>query len=256
MIGYDINMGHIRKLVRMRLKSLGIALLGFFQFLNANAGELTDQQLNEKIRDYILSNPQIILQAMELLGEQQAELEMAERVGPFYEQLIQTDTDLTIGSPNAPVKVIEFFDYRCAACQAMVPTLQAFVTANPDVVFIKKHLPILTPSSERGSRYTLATHAIYGPESYAAMHTYLYTARLPLNEATFEEAALDLGLDHAKIMTAYDSDDVTQVINTNRDMAIDLEIRGTPAFLTPQKLHVGTMTFDDLNTFIGTAPSQ
>lgn len=205
------------------------------------AQSLTENEFNEKVRNYLLNNPEIILEAMELLGEREAERQMAERVSPVYEDLLATDTDLIIGNQNAKIKLIEFFDYRCAVCKSVVPTLEAFVKANPDVAIIKKHLPILTPSSERASRYTLATNMVYGSENYDAMHKYLYKTRRPLNEATFEKAANELGFDHTKIMAQYDADVITQIIITNRDIAIELEIRGTPAFLTPTKLKIGNV---------------
>ncbi|MBO6919867.1 MAG: DsbA family protein [Rhizobiaceae bacterium] len=205
------------------------------------AQSLTENEFNEKVRNYLLNNPEIILEAMELLGEQEAERQMAERVAPVYEELVENDTDLVIGHKDAKIKLIEFFDYRCAVCKSIVPTLEAFVKANPNVAIIKKHLPILTPSSERASRYVLATNMIYGSESYGQMHNALYATRRPFNEATFEKAANELGLDHNKIMDKYDEDVITQIINTNRDIAIELEIRGTPAFLTASKLKIGNV---------------
>ncbi len=228
------------KHARLLAKTICLSLL----CLNVGTATLTaeslaDDEFNEKVRQYLLNNPEIILEAMELLGEREAERQMAERVSPVYDELIATDTDLIIGNQNAKIKLIEFFDYRCAVCKSVAPTLETFVKANPDVAIIKKHMPILTPSSERASRYTLATNIVYGAENYGAMHKYLYETSRPLNEATFEKAANELGFDHTKIMAQYDADVITQIINSNRDIAINLEIRGTPAFLTPAKLKIG-----------------
>jgi protein-disulfide isomerase len=211
------------------------------------AQSLTDNEFNEKVRNYLLNNPEIILEAMELLGEREAERQMAERVAPVYKELVTTDTDLVIGNKDAKIKLIEFFDYRCAVCKSVVPTLESFVEANPDVAVIKKHLPILTPSSERASRYVLATNMIYGSESYGQMHKALYATRRPLNEATFEKVSGELNLDHTKIMEKYDADEITQIIDTNRDIAIELEIRGTPAFLTATKLKIGNVDLKNLS---------
>lgn len=232
-----------KKIAKIAYSSL-ICLSATIYPLHANS--LTDEELNEKIRNYLLNNPEIIIEAMELLGAQEADRQMAKRVAPVYEELLTTDADLVIGNRNADIKLIEFFDYRCAVCKSVVPTLEEFVKLHPSIVIIKKHLPILTPASERASRYALATNMVYGSESYGQMHKLLYATRRPLNEATFEKASIELGLDHSKIMSQYNADTITQVINSNRDIAIELEIRGTPAFLSSTKLKIGNVDNEEL----------
>lgn len=227
--------GFLAKTACLSLLSLSVSTT------TLTAQSLTDDEFNEKVRNYLLNNPEIILEAMELLGEREAKRQMAERIAPVYEELVTTDTDLVIGNKDAKIKLIEFFDYRCAVCKSVVPTLEAFVKTNPNVAIIKKHLPILTPSSERASRYVLATNVVYGAQSYEEMHKLLYSTRRPLNEATFEKAATELGFDHSKIMAQYDTDAISQIIDTNRDIAIELEIRGTPAFMTSTKLKIGNV---------------
>lgn len=87
------------KHARLLAKTVCLSLL----CLNVGTATLTAESLpedefNEKVRQYLLNNPEIILEAMELLGEREAERQMAERVSPVYEELLATDTDLIIGN--------------------------------------------------------------------------------------------------------------------------------------------------------------
>ena len=208
--------------------------------------DIESDKFGQKVREYLLANPEVILEAMELLGTKQAADKQAELVAPHYTKLIAADSDLVIGNPDASIKVIEFFDYRCAVCKAVVPVLEEFVSDNPDIVFIKKHLAILTPASERATRYVLAANLVYGPQTYQKLHKALYATRRPMTEKTFKDIAENLDLDHASISEKLNDETITQTIDLHRDIAIELEFKGTPVFMGPKSFKAGRIDSNDL----------
>ena len=191
------------------------------------------------MRTFILENPEIILEAMTILSEREAEAATLARIEGVSE--IFTDAPrLGVGDPNAPRRVIEFFDYKCVPCRAVHPRLVAFVAENPDVRVEMRHLPILTPGSEWGARFALATEAVYGPEAYSAVNESLWDAKGPLNTPVFEQISAQLDLDYTMIEAAMDSPEIDARIDFNRDTAIALEIFGTPAFVSPTSVTMGS----------------
>ncbi len=199
-----------------------------------------DRSFEERVRAYLLENPEVIVEALTILSEREARTAMAERVAAFPE-LFEDPARLGEGSPTAPVRVIEFFDYKCEPCKAIHPSLVDFVDAHPDVRIEMRHLPILTPSSERAARFALATEAAHGTDAYRAVHDKLWEMRGPLNEAGFQRIARDLDLDYDSIEAAMESPPISDRISFNRDVAIALEILGTPAFVAKDSVTFGSI---------------
>jgi len=207
-------------------------------------------EFGAQVRQYILDHPEVILEAMELLSAREAASQMAATVAPAFETLLKSGPDLRLGQADAETIIIELFDYRCAICKAMLPTLEAFVADNPSVAIIKKQLPIIAPGSERASRYVLAADNLYGTEISKKLHKALYTTKAPMREEVFEKEAIRLELDHRAIQALTETEAITDLIDANRDIAIALGISGTPAFITARKLKVGAVTADDLSALI------
>lgn len=208
---------------------------------------LSDSEFGEKVRAYLLENPQVILEVMDVLAAEQSEIATREMLAPHVLDLFEAEMDLRMGSPDATRIIVEFFDYNCAVCKANMPAMSAFVDANPDVAIIKKHLPILSPGSERAVRFVLATRLVYGTETYAALHDAIYAQFGPLNLARLEDYAREMALDPDPIVARMQDDTITAIINRHRDIAVDLNVIGTPTFLSQKNLHVGAVTPDILN---------
>ncbi|MEM9395796.1 MAG: DsbA family protein [Pseudomonadota bacterium] len=205
-----------------------------------------ESDFDERVRAFILENPEVILEALAALTEREEEAALQAKLDA-YPYLFSEPTGLGMGAPDAPLRVIEFFDYRCLPCKAVHPVLEAFVEEHPEVRIEMRQLPILTPGSERGARFALAAQTIYGDDAYLAVHERLWDLRGPLRSDGFELVAADLGLDYSKIEPAMESPEVTERINGNRDFAIDLEILGTPAFVTSKTMIFGTIDIEVLS---------
>lgn len=209
----------------------------------------TDVIFGEKVRQYLLENPQVILEAMDLLASQQQQTATRDLIAPYAVDLFETEMDLRMGSPDASRIIVEFFDYNCAVCRANVPAMRTFIAANPDVAIVKKHLPILTPGSERVARFALAARKVYGGETYSKLHSALYAKVGPSNLSRLSNYARDLGLDADKIIAEMQDENISAIIDRHRTIAIALQVVGTPTFVTRDKMHVGAVTPDILADF-------
>ncbi|MCV3273308.1 DsbA family protein [Roseobacter sinensis] len=198
------------------------------------------------MRAFILDNPEIIVEALEILAEREARAETQARLAA-YPELFADAARLGEGDVAAPRRIVEFFDYKCVPCKTIHPALVEFVAAHPEVRLEMRQLPILTPGSERAARFALASREIYGDETYRAVHDRLWDVRGPLNTAGFQRIAGTLDLDFAKIAPVMESEAVTSRITYNRDVAIALGVLGTPAFVTPDSVVFGSTDIEALS---------
>lgn len=66
---------------------------------------------------------------------------------------------------------------------------------------------------------------------YQAMHNALITIDKRLDEKTVMDAAKSIGLDMQKLKKDMDSQEVTDILDANRQLAEKLHLMGTPAFI-------------------------
>lgn len=240
-------MKSIAKIRHFRFAALGgiLAVAAGLGLSSVPAAE-PDDVFGEKVRAYLLKNPEVILEVMNILGARQEELAIIERIKPHVPTLFATQMDLRMGRHDAPQVIIEFFDYNCAACRANMPVLRAFVDANPDVAIVKKHLPILSPSSERAARFVLAARMVSGDAAYQELHSALYEKMGVLSIQRLREFASELGLDAQQIEDQMQHPDISAVIDIHRDLAIALQVIGTPTFMTKRAIVEGNVTAEIL----------
>ena len=225
----------MRHLMGAAVVALGIA---------GTAGAEVDD-FDARVRHYILNNPEIILEALERLAAKEAEAAVAGTIAGF--PALFTDPPVHgMGAPDAPVRVIEFFDYKCAPCKAMHPGLQALTAERPELRIEMRHLPILSPGSERAARFALATRMVAGDAAYERVHDALWQVNGALNAGVFARVAKAADVDFDAIWAMMDAPEITARIDYNRDVAIALQVLGTPAFITPTSVRFGQSEISEL----------
>lgn len=218
-----------------------IAMSASLVMLSAQPGaaDMSDQEFEERLRTYLLAHPELILEVLETLSEREARAAQSAQIAK-YADMFEDPPVLGIGPEDAAHRVIGFFDYRCAPCKTLHPKLQAALADHPNIRVEMRHLPILSPGSERGARFALAVKSIGSPEQYRAVHDALWTMKGPLRASAFEHIARAQGLDWSVVQAKMTSEAVSARITSNRDIAIDLQILGTPAFVTPTSVSFGS----------------
>ncbi len=200
--------------------------------------QTSDAEFESRVRAYLLSHPEIIVDALKVLSERERKAEVRAKL-EAYEHVFEAEPALGFGDDAAPIRVVEFFDYKCAPCKAMHGALKKGIASNTELRIEMMHLPILSPGSERAARFALAVKEVAGRAIYRQVHDRLWELNGPLRGAVLEKLANEMGLEWDVIEPVMHSPVVSDQINANRDMAIELGIQGTPAFLTPSSINVG-----------------
>lgn len=198
------------------------------------------EEVREIVRQLLREEPELVLEALQVLRErrQRAEAEARVRAVREHREALVDDPDSPVGgNPGGDVTVVEFFDYRCPYCRAAAPMVRGLLANDPQVRFVYKEWPILGPESEYAARMALAVHRL-APERYAELHERLYAEKEIIRESVRRVVA-ELGLDPDAVERESRSPEVEAELSDVAELADALGISGTPAFVVGDHLVPG-----------------
>ena len=203
----------------------------------------------------ILERPEIVMQAVEILRQREAEAGAAATaaaltsVGPD----LATAADAgVIGNPDGSVTVVEFFDYNCGYCRRAVDAVDQLVADDTDVRVVLREFPILSEGSVEAARVALAAR-MQDEAAYGLLHGELLRMSGQANAESALAVAGDLGLDVEKLRADMENPEIEAHIAASRDFAQRLGIQGTPAFVIGEELIPGAVPLEDLQAAVDAA---
>ena len=143
-----------------------------------------------------------------------------------------------MGPRDAPVTIVEFFDYRCPYCMAALPWVQDTLRTRRDVRFVFKEMP-LSIHGQPALESTRASIAAMPQGRYWQFHQALMSYRGDLTPTRIDQLARQSGIDVARMRRAMNDEAITRLITENESLASDLGATGTPAFLINGRLVSG-----------------
>lgn len=227
----------------------GIAV-GFFAVVVFRPSLLSDHITEAVVRDTLRANPELLLEALQVLQNRDADAEQAQRraaIAANRDALLNDPNAFVAGNPEGDVSLVEFFDYRCIYCRRSMATLAALLKQDYKLRVVYKEFPILGPQSVIAARVAVAARK---DARYEALHNALMAAPAPLDEHTVLKIAGDLGFDRATLAQGMKAPEVEQILKANHDLARQLGITGTPAFIIGDTLIPGVVSLDDLKALV------
>jgi len=218
--------------------------------------QLTDGEraaFRAEIRSYLMENPEVILEAVQLLEQRQADAEARadlDMVQANAKAIFDDGYSWVGGNPEGDITLVEFMDYRCGYCRKAVPEIEALLKSDGNIRFIVKEFPILGEASLISSRFAVATKQVAGDAAYAQVHDALMEVQGDLSDVVLRRLAEGLGLDAEAILAHMDSDEVTEVLAKTHDLAQTLRITGTPTFVLQDEMLRGYLPADQLEMIV------
>lgn len=195
-------------------------------------------QLHKIIRDYLVANPQVLVEASQVLQEQQQK-KMEEgaitAIGKNKAALFDDSQSPSIGSADAPATLVEFFDYQCGHCKEMASIVKKLASEDKNLYVIFKELPIFGAVSANAAKIALA--ASMQPGKYYAFHNLLLNSNQPLTNEQIMALAKKAGLNIEQLKKDMDSPAIAKEIRDNFKLAQALKVMGTPTFVISDKAH-------------------
>lgn len=206
-----------------------------------------------EVRAYLLDNPEIILEAVQLLEERQQNAQAQadfDLVADNAAEIFDDGYSWVGGNPDGDITLVEFMDYRCGFCRRAVPEVERLLAEDGNIRLIIKEFPILGEASEVSSRFAIATRQIAGPEAYKQAHDALVELSADPSEPVLRRLAEGLGLDADAILAAMQSGAVSDEIARTRALAQRLQVNGTPTFVLQDELLRGFLPADQMAALV------
>lgn len=150
------------------------------------------------------------------------------------------ERDFALGSPTAPITVVEFSDFECPFCQRHAHTLKPWVMANPGKVhFVFKNYPLDQTCNvglqKRGHLYACKAAkmarcaGVQGEKKFWEMHDALFN--FPWDESDDTDPLIEqVGLDAAKFSQCMSDPAFDERIKQDIEEGNRVKIKGTPSF--------------------------
>jgi len=231
------------KPVRKLFRTTCIAAFAFAAISVAYAAPTTTSftpaqvaQLHTIIHDYLVANPQVLVEASQVLqAQQEKKMEASAMSGIAANKtaLFDNAESPSMGSKNAPVTLVEFFDYQCGHCREMEPEIEKLIAQDKNLHIIFKELPIFGGMSTDAAKAALAANM--QPGKYYMFHNLLLTSEGGLTKEKVMDLAQKAGLNIATLNKDMASPVVDKQIRDNFKLAQALKIMGTPTFVITNK---------------------
>ena len=213
----------------------------------------SQKELGVFITDYLMNNPQVLLDSVDQYARTQAEQAEARA-----NDLVRENSDVLfrnaalpeIGNPQGDVTMVEFLDYNCGYCKNAMEDVFALIGEDENVRVILVDIPILGPASTAAAKWALAAQK---QGWYMDYHIALMEHSGRLDVPQLVVIANRLGLDVDRLRADAESEAVLNQIGENIELARRLGIRGTPAFVVEDTLVRGYVGLDGLKQAVADA---
>ena len=209
--------------------------------------------LGKTIREYLLANPEVLVEAMqELERKQDGQRDAVAQKGVEENQAeLFRDPDSPIGgNPNGDVVIVDFNDYQCPYCKRTHQAMKSVVAADGKVKTIYKDLPILGEASKVAAVAALAS---VKQGKHTAFHNALMEFTGKLDRDKILDIATSVGIDRAQLEKDMEDPKLKRTIERNLALASALGIRGTPAFVIGKQFVPGAVDASVLKQLIADA---
>ena len=206
--------------------------------------------LDQKIEDYILKHPEVIVKALQAYQDNQRrakEQKVKATIQSRRDELFKDPDSPVAGNPSGDVTVVEFFDYNCPYCRRVVPVLEKLQQQDANVRIVFKEFPVLGPVSVFASRAALAARE---QKKYLPFHEALMEIEEGLSEEIVMAAARQVGLDIDKLKKDMANPAINDILARNRALADDLSVNGTPSFVVGDNFLGGAVSLATIQGLI------
>ncbi len=228
-----------------------------------NINQPSSDQLNEInkteqiIQKYLLNNPEIIVQAMEVLQQrkkQEMEIKASQYLKEHQTEVNNSTTSPALGNSNGNIVIAAFYDYNCTYCKKGDKFINQLIKLDPDVKVLLKPFPILGDASYFAASIALAVYKT-DPTKFKNIHDSLIEMQ-PITNTAVEKLLTDNNLNPLTILELASQEEIKSILEKNTQLARNLKIQGVPAYIINDRLIPGMMDLGQLQKIITEIRSQ
>ena len=195
------------------------------------------QAIENVIHDYLVENPEILIEASQALQKKQAASEKKNALVAIkanFNDLFHDANTPIAGNPDGDIYLVEFYDYQCGHCKQMSPVLDGLIRKNANLKVVYKDFPIFGENSEYAAKASIAAYKI-DPHKYLGFHAALSAHKGALSSDEVLEQAKKAGYEIDEISKQVGSQEIADQLKANYDLAKKLKLMATPIFILSNK---------------------
>ncbi len=168
-------------------------------------------------------------------------------------QAFASELERALGSPDAPVTMVEFSDFQCSFCRKFwaetLPRLKETYIKGGQVRFVYQHFTVLGEYSVAAAK---AVECAREQGKFWPYHDKLFDSQggLAFTDGKLKRHAQELGLDARAFAQCLDSRKYQQKVEDETNLGFRLGARGTPTFFINGRLLAGAQPFEVFQTAI------
>lgn len=209
-----------------------------------NSSFATD--LEKKFKDFILDNPEIILESLENYERTKLKIleqESKEKIDDL-KNLLYEKTGLYSGDPLSPHTIIEFLDYNCSYCKSLHKNITKLIKEK-NVKVIYKNFPILSADSIDFAKIAIILSE-QNNEIFNKFHNFLLSSKKMPSMVEVEIFLSNQNIDLKKIKEMFEEKFVINSLELHKRIALELKLQGTPALIINNKLFFGYLDYNEI----------
>ncbi|GGE08885.1 hypothetical protein GCM10011529_14140 [Polymorphobacter glacialis] len=210
----------------------------------------TDRAAIEKIvREYILSHPELIPEAMTRLESR----EVGKLLASNRKDIETPFAGAVAGNPQGDVPVVVFFDYACPFCRQGHKDVARLAAEDKGIKIVYRDFPVLSPASDEAAMASLSA-ALQG--RYENFHDAMFeTPGKVVHERTIA-VVRSAGLNEMRTAKDLGSPALKAEIKKNLDLGRALGLTGTPSYVVGDRILSGAVGYDELKKAVAQARAR
>ncbi len=223
----------------------------FYEMAIASGNNMNKEQIELIVKEYLQNNPELIADSLKAAHEKtmkESEEKAKVAISSRKKEIESTKTSPFEGKNDADVVIVEFFDYRCGYCKTANKTVNQLVSEDKNLKVIFKQYPILGEDSYLAAKSALAIFEM-DAKKYVTFHNKLMEIK-QINKESINNLVKELGFDFAMFEQTMTKKSIEEELTRIRDLAKDVNINGTPAFIINGELIPGALDLDNFKAKI------
>jgi len=212
---------------------------------------MTEEKVKSIVKQYIESNPEIIISSLEKYQKDKEidlDAESQKRILEKKDAIdsIKKDDQSYLGSKESSSVIVMFLDYNCDYCKRAGSVVSELLELDPKIKVVVQQYPILG-----GTSLTIAKIVAYvsknSPDKFSQVHNQMLLMKSPteqdLREYVFKN---NIG----NFDDIIENDGVRDAIEKSKNLGSYIGVQGVPGFVIQDKLIPGLISIDQIRELI------
>ena len=207
--------------------------------------------MQQVIKDYIMNNPEVIMQSLEGLHNKKL-AESTQKTSDYLQEnkaeIEEAESPPVLGNPKGDIVIVAFYDYNCSFCKKANEYENEIISLDQGVKIILRPIPILGGTSGYAAKIALAVQKV-SSSNFLKVHNELMQMK-EISEENVKAMLAKYSIDYTLVENEVNSYSVKQIITKNFDSAKELGIKGTPSYTINGNFAPGLIPTDKFKSII------